>query len=208
MVSSVVIVHTDFRLYWQKRLRELKIFLAKQDIRLSIIEISGKGSPYSFAQSSNEIDEDWYCLFPDKQMEEIPASDAIKKILSTLDMLQPDVVIGGAIAFPSGAGAVRWATKNKVPVVIFDDARLSDVQRAGYVDWVKRQIYSLVDSMLIPAPSHNDTYRYFGFSDEQLFYGVNAVDNEFFNNEISSVEEDDINIPHEPFILAVGGRSL
>ena len=163
----------------------LRTYLDEKGITLSIIEISGTGSPYSFSGNSKGNGSGWHCLYPDRRMEDIPAEDAVSRVDELLDRICPDIVMGGAIAYPSGAAVIRWASRNKKHVIIFDDARLDDIRRPFYVDWIKRQIYSIVDAMLIPAPSHNYTYNYFGISNDRLFYGVNAVDNEFFKNNLT-----------------------
>jgi glycosyltransferase involved in cell wall biosynthesis len=205
MVSKIAIVHTDFRLYWPARLLALSDYLMYLGIKLSVIEISGKGSPYSFAKTEKKENIEWHCLFQDMQMENISSTDAVRQVLQKLDKIQPDVILAGAIAFPSGAASVRWAVKNRRPIVIFDDARLQDVPRGALVNYVKRAIYRNVNAMFIPAPSHSDTYRYFGLSSEQLFFGVNCIDNDFFAKELTG---DECFVPDEimkkPYFLAVG----
>jgi glycosyltransferase involved in cell wall biosynthesis len=111
-------------------------------------------------------------------MEKIPARAASKALYRTLEQLQPDVLFSGAIAYPSGATAVRWARKSRKPLVVFDDARQGDVPRSRLVNWVKRRIYGNVDGLLIPAPSHQPDYGAWGVSPSRMFYGLNAVDND------------------------------
>ncbi len=208
MIRKIAIVHTDFRLYWPARLRMLNSFLADRNIDLFIVEISGKGSPYSFASASgSDSGLRWTRLFESMKMEEIDAGDAVDAVCRKLDELQPDAVIAGPVAFPSGAASVRWCSLMRRPVVIFDDARLDDVPRPFYVDWIKRQVYSLVDAMVIPAPSHDSTCLHFGFRKDQLFYGVDVVDNDFF---ASGAVSDGVQpgtgdvFSAAPFFLAVG----
>ncbi|NTV93463.1 MAG: hypothetical protein HGA72_09470, partial [Chlorobiaceae bacterium] len=208
MIRKIAIVHTDFRLYWPARLRMLNSFLADRNIDLFIVEISGKGSPYSFASASgSDSGLRWTRLFESMKMEEIDAGDAVDAVCRKLDELQPDAVIAGPVAFSSGAASVRWCSLMRRPVVIFDDARLDDVPRPFYVDWIKTQVYSLVDAMVIPAPSHDSTCLYFGFRKDQLFYGVDVVDNDFFTSGAVSdgvqAGTGDV-FSAAPFFLAVG----
>lgn len=206
MIRKIVIVHTDFRLYWPSRLMRLNDFLAERAVELVIVEIAGKGSPYSFDSGSGAVKGlRWLQLFGDRGMEEIDAGEAAGAVIRKLDELDPDAVIAGPIAFPSGAASVRWCARKKRPVVVFDDARLDDVPRPFYVDWIKKQVYGLVDAMVIPAPSHDSTSRYFGFRQERIFYGVNVVDNDFFAFPgISAGAQQENPFPLGPFLLAVG----
>ena len=176
---KVVFAHTDFRIYWPARLNTLNTFLQNKGIDLEVIEIAGEGSPYNFAGISNNSPF-WHYLFADKRMEEIPAGVANKALREKLDELNPDIVFSGAIAFPSGAASVRWATENVRKVIVFDNARLHDVPRKWHIDFIKKRVYSFVDAILCPAPEWNETFRYFGFYDKQIFYGLNAVDNSFW----------------------------
>lgn len=180
---KVVFVHTDFRIYWPARLKSLKEFLNQRNISLEIIEISGKGSPYNFAGNTNSGSPYWHILFPDDEMEKISPDRARIKIEKKLDEILPDIIFAGAIAFPSGSTAVKWAIENKRKVIIFDDARLSDVPRSSVVNFVKKSIYRCVDSIFTSSSVMDDTYTYFGFSREQIFYGVTAVDNNFWNSD-------------------------
>jgi glycosyltransferase involved in cell wall biosynthesis len=205
MIVKIAIVHTDFRLYWVARLVALRKYLAGKGVVLHVVEIAGKGSPYSFAGDSNHEGEGWHCIYGDREMESVSAAEAVDGVLEMLDRIDPDVVIGGAIAFPSGAAAVRWANRNRRHVVIFDDARLEDVPRNALTNWVKRQIYSLVDAVIIPAPSHDETYRYFGFSPDRINHGINAIDNAFFEQEDEACSGHLTKmLPDGPFFLVVG----
>lgn len=195
----VIFLHTDFRIYWPARLHALRAFLKNKDIDLQVIEIAGQGSPYHFAGSSKRPVW-WSCLFPESEMEKLDLKEVRRVVIAKLNKLMPDVVFAGAIAFPSGANAVFWAIRNRKKVVIFDDARREDVPRVAFVDWVKKKIYSAVDAVMCPAPAWDKTFEHFGLSKSQLFYGVNVVDNEFWQADTANLKFD---LP-EKYMLTVG----
>ena len=200
---KVVIAHTDLRIYWPARIRALQDELEKDGRELFIIEIAGKGSPYAFADnaaSTFEQRKNWNCLFPSEKMEDISSKSAAMALYTKLDEIQPDVVMAGAIAFTSGATAVRWAKENKKGVVIFDDTRMKDVPRNRMVNFIKKIIYHQVDAIFCPAPEWDETFLNWGFKKEQLFYGVDVIDNEFWNIP-SSVA---ISRPTMPYFLFAG----
>lgn len=179
---KVVITHTDFRIYWPARLNALTAYLNKKSIELEIVEIAGAGSPYDFFGNSASHPANWHCLFPHKRMEDVLPSEANLALGKKLKDLQPDIVFSGAIAFPSGAAAVRYAIGQKKKVIIFDDARREDVPRSWIVDFIKKRIYSCFDAVLCPSEAWNSTFTYFGFKKTQIFYGLNVVDNSFWQN--------------------------
>jgi glycosyltransferase involved in cell wall biosynthesis len=177
---KIVITHTDFRLYWPARISALQRALERRGDELHIIEIAGAGSPYAFSQWGGAEAKNWICLFPATRMEDISPARASGELWAKLNELSPDVVMGGGIAYPSGATAVRWAKNNNRPVIIFDDARLLDVPRGSVVNYIKQLIYEQVDAVLCPAPPWTEVFVRWRFRPEQVFFGVDVVDNDFW----------------------------
>jgi glycosyltransferase involved in cell wall biosynthesis len=179
---NIVITHTDFRIYWQARLNALSRFLHDRNISLDIVEIADSGSHYDFSGRVHKYSDKWHCLFPNKRIEEVNPHVANKRLREKLDELSPDIVIAGAIAFFSGAAAVRWATENRKKVIIFDDARLQDIPRSAYVNYIKRRIFTCINAVFCPSSASNETFNFFGVKNEQIFYGVDTIDNLFWQD--------------------------
>jgi glycosyltransferase involved in cell wall biosynthesis len=198
---KIAILHTDFRIYWPARLKSLHNSLNEKGHELIVLEIAGKGSPYSFASHSDVSGfPGWKILFPDERIEDISAEIANNAIYKTLNELNPDVLLSGALAFYSGAAAVRWAGSNNKPLIVFDDARLIDVQRNFLVNFYKKQLYKLSDAIFCPAPSLDNSYNFWGFRKEDIFYGLNCVDNQFF---LQKKDVQKVDLP-EKYFLCVG----
>lgn len=178
----VAILHTDFRIYWSARLYALHQYLKDHAVDLQVIEISGMGSPYRFSDSDSTTSIFWHCIFPNRKIEEVTSREAVQAVVNKLDDLYPDIVLAGAIAFPSGAAAVSWGLNRGRKVIIFDDARLVDVRRSPFVNWIKKKVFSGVDAIFCPSEDWQKTFEHFGFSTEQLFYGVDVVDNVFWSD--------------------------
>lgn len=106
-------------------------------------------------------------------------------------MLDADVILSGSFAYPSGAAAMYWAKRNARSVVQFDDIRPEDVPRNRLVNYVKRLLYREVDAILCPAPSWTEGFLRWGFKAEQLFFGVDVVDNDFWGRELEDAGEGD-----------------
>ena len=136
----IVFVHTDLRIYWPARLKSLALYLKARQIDLDIIEIAGKGSPYAFAEKSNDEGCNWHILFPDKKMEELKNNNIKQELFHLLDTLYPDIIIAGAIAFPSGALSISWAHINKKKVIIFDDAKIDAVPRNKFINYINSSL--------------------------------------------------------------------
>ena len=207
---NIVITHTDFRLYWPARISALNDLLCAHGHTLHTIEIAGKGSPYAFSETKQPShSSNWTCLFPERTMESISGREASRALSNKLDEINPDVVLAGAIAFPSGATAVNWCKSKKNPVVIFDNARLKDVPRSWFVNFIKRCIYRNVDAVISPAPSQAEAFEYWGVDTKRLFFGLNVVDNDWFSSRVNQYKKvknqirKELEVP-EQFILGVG----
>ena len=179
---NIAIVHTDFRIYWPARLHALHALLVSKGHTLTVIEIAGKGSNYSFNEEKARNDSYWRVLFPNDKPEELSPSIIRKVLFETLDNIMPDVVLAGAIAFPSGAVSTSWAKIRNKKVVIFDDSKKEDVERIFFVNYIKRCIYKNVDSVIYPAEDWLDTALFWGLKKEQVFCGLDVVDNSFWEN--------------------------
>ena len=145
---NIAIIHTDFRIYWPARLQALHAFLRARGHQLSVVEIAGEGSPYAFSERAATGSLPWHVLFPHRKAESLAGGEIKPVLFRLLDELQPDVLVAGAIAFPSGALSVAWAVKNKRGMVCFDDAKIEAVGRGRLVTLVKQHIYAAVDAAL------------------------------------------------------------
>jgi glycosyltransferase involved in cell wall biosynthesis len=142
-------------------------------------------------------------------MESLTGNEAASALWDQLEKINPDIVIAGAIAFPSGATAVHWCKSKRKPVVIFDDVRLQDVQRSWFVNFVKRHIYRNVDAVISPSRSQSKTFEYWGVKRERIFFGLDVVDNDWFAKRVQKYKKnlvgirEELDLP-EQFILGVG----
>ncbi len=186
---KIVALHTDFRIYWPARLKALNDSLESQNATLDVIEIAGKGSPYVFSNSQENKMLNWHILFPQCGPEQLKGKHIRKKLFNLLNKINPDVIIAGAIAFPSGALAVQWALHNSRRVIVFDDAKIDSVPRNRIINYVKQSIYDNVDAMLYPAPDWIKTGLFWGFNKFQMFWGVDVVDNSFWQQAQSLTQD-------------------
>lgn len=193
----IVALHTDFRIYWPARLQALNDVLVQRGDELTVIEIAGKGSPYAFA-SKKELQINWKILFPEDTPEQLNPAKIKERLFDVLEVLMPDVILSGATAFPSGALAVQWGLLHGTKVITFDDAKCEAVQRNVIVEMIKKAIYNGVDAMIYPALDWQSTGLYWSFKCQQLFYGLDVVDNDFWSRPVGR------SIQYEHYFVAVG----
>jgi glycosyltransferase involved in cell wall biosynthesis len=186
---KIVITHTSFILYWIPRLKALSKKLREHGHELVVVEVTSTGAVSNFggAQIPVDMDSNWIRLFDDAQVTTITAAKMSSALWDVLNTVHPDVIMASALAFPTGATSVRWCRTHRRGVVIMDDARLADVPRSRLVNWVKRRIYYNVDAMFVPAASHRISFESWGIPCEKIFYGVNVIDNKWFEEKVASL---------------------
>jgi glycosyltransferase involved in cell wall biosynthesis len=206
----IALVHTDLRIYWPPRLLALGKSLQERGDEFFVVEIAGSGSPYDFAPQVRARGElAWSVLFPDGDLRQMSGRTMAHAVERKLDELQPNIVMAGGIAFPSGAAAVRWARRHCRGAIVFDNVRMKDVPRSSVTECVKRRIYANVDSMLIPAESHVSSYLEWGISRNRMFFGLNTVDNAWYAGHVNrlrtsrAVSQRERDLPKR-FFLGVG----
>jgi glycosyltransferase involved in cell wall biosynthesis len=133
-------------------------------------------------------------------MTELSSTVISEAVLNKLEEIYPSVIISGALAYASGALAIRYSNKNNIPLIVFDDAKIQDVKRSKHINWIKKQLFSGVDAIFCPASEWDATFKFFGFQKEQLFYGVNAIDNNFFNKTVDNTNMSFPSLPKGYFL--------
>jgi glycosyltransferase involved in cell wall biosynthesis len=177
---KVLILHTDLRVYWKRRIHFLRDYLAAHGVELFAVEIFGKGSPYDFDPFSR-TEKWWDCLFPKKGFGELSQIKIKKAVFKKLKKVDPDVVIAGSIVFSSGALGLRWAKRNKKKFIMFDDAKPSRVQRSRLVQSVKNLITEQVDALWLPSDEYDEEWgALYDKTKIHFFYGFDCIDNDLF----------------------------
>lgn len=177
---KVLIMHTDLRVYWKRRIYFLRDFLASHGIELYAVELFGKGSPYDFEPYSHS-EKWWDCLFPTKSFGQLSQIRIKKAVFKKLKKVNPDVVIAGSIVFSSGALGLRWAKRNKKKFIMFDDAKPSRVKRNALVQSVKNLITRQVDAFWFPSDEYDEEWgALYSKDDIHFFYGFDCIDNDLF----------------------------
>lgn len=113
-------------------------------------------------------------------------NDYTCKVFEALDKINPDVVVSGFIAFPYGAAALKWAKSRNKGIVEYDDQRYNTFGRGKFSTWIKSRIIRNVDAFLCPAPAWDYTLKKWGFNQQEIFYGLNSSDNDFWGETVTN----------------------
>ncbi len=187
---------TKYLPYHIARIRHLRKRLLGLDWHLTAIEVASKDALYPFPESTSRGD-DYICLFSGKSYRALAPHTMHMTVLRTLERLQPDVVIAPATPFPSGMASIKYSLQyNKISVMMDDAWEFSD-RRGPIITAIKKVIHRNVDAAFIPAPSHASYYLRMGFPLERIFYGVDTVDNDYFETSADTVRRQSIRLRRE-----------
>ena len=124
-----------------------------------------------------------------------------QKAFYMLDKLNPDVLVTGFISFPYGAIGLKWAKSRKKGLVEYDDQRFDTFNRSKISNWIKTSIIRNVDAFLCPAPAWNETLLAWGFHKNEIFYGLDTSDNDFWGEKVENTDFRDL---PQTYFMTVG----
>jgi L-malate glycosyltransferase len=179
----VVVIWQRFLFYHAARLRHLNERLSRLGYRLSAIEVASQDGSYGFAQVE-ATGFAHHCCFPGSCYHDHKTDEIHGKVRALLASLQPDVVFAPATPFPEGMAADAHRLQSGCRRVMMDDAWEHTDRRGRCTRLMKRLIHRNVDAVFIPAPSHLAYYQGLGFPRERVLYGVDVVDNDYYQTAV------------------------
>ena len=184
---KIVICSIDFRAYFPPRIKHFGDYLKQYDSTLEVIELFQESICYQFTQDSfGKIPH--HVLFEGRYNSSISMKEINLKLREKLDKIRPDAIISGDVNLPCGAEILRWTRKNKKGMIIFTNSRKDTFPKNFLVTQVKKSLLRGVEAVLIPAPAWDESMKWLGFKQEQIFYGLNTADNSFWGEQVSNTD--------------------
>ena len=205
--KHIVVIWSKFLPYHVQRIRHLYRRVHAEGYRLTAIEVASRDGLYPFPEVDTLDPADYVCIFSGSTYRALSPLSIHHRIYSTIEDLHPDIVISPSTPFPSGMAAINYCLKHNKVVAMMDDAwELSD-RRGIIITAVKRLIHRNVDAAFIPAPTHASYYLNMGFNKQQLVYGVDVVDNDWYSHGSDEVRRNPqelrmrLNLPSRYFLF-------
>lgn len=103
-------------------------------------------------------------------------------VFSTLNRIQPAIVLCGGYNYLASWQAVAWARAHHVPVLLWSESTALD-RRRGHrlVEFLKERFVGLCSGFVVPGISSLNYLKELGVHDRQIFVAPNAVDVELFS---------------------------
>jgi glycosyltransferase involved in cell wall biosynthesis len=102
------------------------------------------------------------------------------RVHAELDAYAPNVVVVAGWSFPESLAAIAWARKSGARVAIMSASQPHDAARGQWREAVKRRVVSACDAALVAAGPHGDYAYHLGIPADHVFFGYDAVDNDYF----------------------------
>jgi glycosyltransferase involved in cell wall biosynthesis len=102
------------------------------------------------------------------------------RVHQELDQFAPNVVFVAGWSFPESVAAIGWARSVGARVVLMSASQPHDAERSVWRESVKRRVVTACDAALVAAGPHGDYAAHLGIPSERIFFGYDAVDNDYF----------------------------
>lgn len=179
---ELAIAFTNFGPYHLARLRALGQQLASDGGRLIAHEMASRENKYPWGVLRGEEPFEWITLFPDRAVEEVPASECTSAMVSALDRDRPDAVAVTGYVRPESMAALRWAEKNDRPAILLSESQEMDAPRTWWKEAVKRRRVRRFSSALVGGSRHREYLAKLGMPIDRVALGYNAVDHDRFRS--------------------------
>src|SRR6516164_389402 len=104
------------------------------------------------------------------------------RLWEELNQSRPDVVAVPGWSVPEALCALEWCMRNGRPAVLMSESARQDELRRPWKEWVKRRVVRLCSAALVGGRLHAEYLMDLGVPHERIFFGYDAVDNEYFAN--------------------------
>lgn len=179
---KIVITNHEFRAHFPARIKFFYERAKSLGHEVYIIELYGISICYQFS-SNQTIEKDWEILFPKEKNGTVSFSEVEKALNKRLDEINPDVIMSGIATFPVGIISLRWAKKHKKGIVEFGNAKIHTFKHNRMIHQIKRMMFRNVDAFFCPSQDWNESMNYWGFKNEEIFYGLNVANNNDWEGE-------------------------
>lgn len=110
----------------------------------------------------------------------VPSGTVAARTAQALEAIRPDVVAVAGWSCPESFGAMLWAKRNGVPIVLMAESQENDGRRSSLRESIKRRAVGIADAALVGGRRQLDYMAKLGMPPRRTFLGYAAVDNRHF----------------------------
>jgi 1,2-diacylglycerol 3-alpha-glucosyltransferase len=151
------------------------------------VESSGVDETYAWDKVTGVDSFERVTLFERADAQKLPAANVANLVGSTLDKIQPTVLVIPGWSDSAALSSLAWCVRNRMPAVVMSDSTVWDERRVPWKEWPKSQIVKMCSAALVAGTPHRDYVIQLGMPQERIFLGYDAVDNCYFADKVAEV---------------------
>lgn len=179
---KVVVLFDRFGPYHVARLKA-----AQKYLNLYPIEIFSETKEYQWDKVDKESLPNWLTLFEGKANSEISLRQIREGLSEKLNLIRPDVVAVNGWYDKSALTALNWCILNNIPAIIMSESSEDDFSRNAWKEYLKKGVIANFQSGLVGGVRHANYLKKLGMAEENIFFGYDVIDNEYFKKEAQQV---------------------
>lgn len=172
---------------------------------VDLVAIQGGVSSSTYAwNSSNKFPFACSTINSEGPSEALPTREFVRRLEQALRDSSPEAIFVPGWASLLALAAMRWSIRNRVPFVVMSESTPWDEERVNWKEAIKKRLLRNAASALVGGSAHRDYMIQLGMSPQSIFDGYDVVDNDYFEQTVSRIREEDRNsqLPTSDFFLA------
>jgi glycosyltransferase involved in cell wall biosynthesis len=105
---------------------------------------------------------------------------ASRSLKARFDLIRPDAVLIPGWSHPAARGALRWCLAHGALPIMMSESKKDDAPRSWWREAYKGSVIRAHSAALVGGRAHRDYLVELGMDPAAIFFGYDAVDNEYF----------------------------
>lgn len=136
---------------------------------------------------------------------------AVAALTPCLDAVKPDVLAIPGWGFSLSRKALDWCQRHRMPAILMSESKQNDEPRTWWKEQLKSYLFiRKYAAAIVGGSAHKDYLVQLGFDRDHIFYGYDAVDNDYFTqsaaiaqNQPAITRAQHPQIPTQAYFLSV-----
>jgi glycosyltransferase involved in cell wall biosynthesis len=195
--------------YHLARLFAASRMLAPHGIRVTTLESAASDNTYAWRRHGGNTPVETTVALPGENYDRVSFSRMWTAVSRSLDRLRPDAVATVGYSSADALSALAWCKRHGSAAVLMSESKGDDAQRTAWKERTKSLLVGRFDAALCGGTLHRLYLEELGMRSEKIWFGYDAVDNEFFGQGADAARRNPSAFRHlpglsdgEPYYLA------
>ena len=185
---KLAVVWPDFNFYHIARFRALHEKLGNRLLGIELIGGVGDDETTQWRYSKRD-GLPIVTLFPHKDMRGLSRKALGRAIVDKLKEWRADIIFVNGYSTPELRIVIDWAYKNNKRCFTFFESKKDDFKRFFISEYFKKRIVTKLSGAICGGKLHREYLTELGMPEENIFFGYNVIDNNFFKEKSFLAQE-------------------